>query len=634
MKNRHRPKHGKPKRQPLGEFENVQPQIMPTSRSQMVKRPLNESPTEEGLRTSKRSKPVFFDYRLYVSLIEQFEEGSAISIPVQALTQQEAENSSSQTPRSATQRGVERGLSEFSSRSPSPEQLEEDVESDWSESSFSSRTASPEQPEKEVESSLSEISPHSSSDDQPGDSPTSILPPAEITHRGVEPSLSEPSSPTSPPEQPEVSVCLNPPLSEPLPVSRSYSAKYNSGLAEPVGKEDQGHTESLLLNLPTEVIDMIIKQSQGPLEYLNFASTCKTLLEITSRCLPGLSLDKSTEAYNNIILNLRHRFGTDFLSCCYAVMRYRKLWRNMVLRKNTDSLDTESWRNSDLIPLRKVQNFNKEQFLEPPVLVPEACWGGKLLRQDYYLMSTVLHQAEIVVKELSKTAFQNTAAFENLGYRHHDYDESSPVVVVLTQDERSRFLNAVLQYEYYCCLFFYKGNVVFENETKRHEGFFDNRNYSGLSEILGFYSVVMCVYTFYYDLIQTMRYTAFNNTTVEKVMYFRLADWTKVLRFVHFLLCQGIHLFAKVYVMDSHRRMEFLLGEFFEHKDNKIYPVIDVWGRDSNGDTHGETIWTPWAYSDKVLGPTERLFLRSAFALWDSERLDKMKSTVAIRPRC
>ncbi|KAL6914823.1 hypothetical protein FSST1_012583 [Fusarium sambucinum] len=614
---------------------------MPTSCYRVVKRPLNECSTEEGLRALKRRVSVFSDCAPYVFVIEQIEEGPVISIRAPLLTQQEEE----------------RSLSELSSRCSSPEQPEEDAESDWSESSFPSRPASPQQPEKEAESSLSEVSSYPSFDDQPEDSSTCISLPAEVTHRDAESSLSEPSSPSSPPEQPEVSVCLNSSLSEPLPTSRSSSTKYNSGLAKPVGKEDQGNKEPLLFNLPPEILDMIIKQSQGPLEYLNFALACKTLLQATSRCLPGLSAEKSKDVYNDIILNLRNRFGTDFLSCCYAVMRYRKLWRNMVLRKitgtretelrdsescddnesrdtqswdYTDSLDTESWGNIDLIPILKVQNFIKKHFLEHPV--PEACWGRKLVRQDYFLMSTVLNQAEIVVKELSTTAFQNKAALEKLGYQHRDYDESSPVVVVLTQDEKSRFLNAVLQYDYYCSLFFYKGDVVFQNEIKRHQRFFDNRDYSRLAQIVGFYSVVMCVYTFYRHLLTTMRCTMYNNTTDEKVMYFRLADRTKVLRFLHYLVRQGIRPFAKVYVMDLHRKMEFLLGEFFEYEDNKTYPAIDVLGSDFNVDAHGENIWTPWAYCEKVSGNTERLFLQSAFALWDSKRLDKMKPTVAIRP--
>ncbi|KAG8670542.1 hypothetical protein FPOAC2_09905 [Fusarium poae] len=196
------------------------------------------------------------------------------------------------------------------------------------------------------------------------------------------------------PEHPDEGVESNrsafsarPPSPEQLEVSMSAEEK------------GQGDAESLLLNLPVEIIVAIVEHCQSPLDYFRFAATCRTLRLIVGSSIRLLHREKRYEVYNGIVSSLRHRFGAVFPHCCYSVMRYRKLGKRIW---------EEIEQDSDLLPLWRLERFNRDQFLETPI--PEGNWGKRLSAPDFYLMSRILDQAEIVVKELSTKAFNMSGA--------------------------------------------------------------------------------------------------------------------------------------------------------------------------------------------------------------------------------
>ncbi|RGP62655.1 hypothetical protein FSPOR_9235 [Fusarium sporotrichioides] len=350
---------------------------------------------------------------------------------------------------------------------------------------------------------------------------------------------------------------------------------------------------------------MVMSHCQSPLDLFKFASTCKALQKIYKN-LEQLRSAKKNIFRGGIASNLRNRFGA--VACpdyCYSVARYRRL------RHEFDGLS-----------LAKIEKVIRARFLDATVPHERSA-------KDLFHIPRALDDAEVLVNAFVAEAWKNVDAFKALGYLRPGYEAK---IIVLTPSEKARFLKSVFQYQHYCHMFFYKDEILFSMNTLLRRQFFKVQH-GDLTEVLRFHSIVAFISTFYRGIVDTMRCTPVSEIRAlgskETVEYFLSSSFIEIIRFVHYLLCNGMRMFAKVCTRDPYSRTKFLLKEFYKIKITR-HPAITVSGFDvADQGTHGEKTWTPWPYTEEVLKSEFDPALRSAIMFWDRERLENVEKAAA-----
>ncbi|EKJ76941.1 hypothetical protein NXS19_010899 [Fusarium pseudograminearum] len=259
--------------------------------------------------------------------------------------------------------------------------------------------------------------------------------------------------------------------------------------------------------------------------------------------LDSLQLTKN-QIYHRVGMILQHRFGRYPSGYCYAAAQY---W---MMRPDI---------NNNELSYVQIERTIRQQFLRFPI--PHRIPGVYARMQYFPEVFRVLDDAEAVMEAYSTEAWRNTRAFQELGYLR-PRDESQ--AIVLTMEEKTRFLDSVLQYEYYCHMFFYRDEILFNlNSLLRLESLRnDNGHYFNADDYIRFYSIVEFISAFYRDIFFTLKhYISSNPSTNEDhlVRHFRTAGNAEDTRFLQILLCQGTRLFVKVHAMDSDERTQLLL---------------------------------------------------------------------------
>jgi hypothetical protein len=369
----------------------------------------------------------------------------------------------------------------------------------------------------------------------------------------------------------------------------------------PTEERSEDKPESPLLELPVELLMEIMSNCPSPVDLIKFTLTCKALRNIYESSHGSHS--KQDLILFDAMSNLIDRFIGPVPGHCIAVTRYRK----------------ERHELGELSP-RNVERHLKNGFLG--LWAVDTNIDERWLMSDLCRISGVLEDAEVVVKELSTNAWwgRGLSGLPGVPSQHYKKTET----LVLSRSEKARFLNSVFQYDDYCNMFFYEDNVLFNMNTPIRQRFFNKPGNNGKGDIIRFYSVVMFIYNYYRLVVETMTGGWIPETSTigkdEERKYFRTAGCQEILRFVHYLVCQGIRLFVKVHAMDWNNRMELLLAKFYSLRDTH-HPAISVHGIDFTGEgTHGDQTWTPWAHAREFIVPRYEPFLRSAYYFWDRER--------------
>jgi hypothetical protein len=203
--------------------------------------------------------------------------------------------------------------------------------------------------------------------------------------------------------------------------------------------------------------------------------------------------------------------------------------------------------------------------------------------------------------------------------------------LVLSDTERRRFIQAAINFETYCRMFFRHEKILFKRNASVRQAFFNASHKDGIKKG-AFYSIAYYIFDQYLTMISN---TSANLSTPILPMSStqdqsrRKSRWERqtrleMLNFAHFLTSQGIGQIYKLQCMEISAQTEFMSEWFYKVFQSQDPLVLMVSKIDLHRKGTVETrSWQPWqgigGESFRTMAPW-----RCGAFFWDRERIKSL----------
>lgn len=270
---------------------------------------------------------------------------------------------------------------------------------------------------------------------------------------------------------------------------------------------------------------------------------------------------------------------------------------------------------------------------------------------------SVIEEGEWITEEYSPEAWENMKS-----HLQNDRPWGQPIPresadiaerIELTDTERQKFLVAACRFESYCQAFFDHQTMLFEEDHDMRRLLFEEGSvFSVYTNIESFYSILYYIYNVYwvlfFSVIDFLRVspqvltdsqeTAEANAILARyagqpaeaahpelqLCRFRHRTIMEMHKYIHWLVCQGMGMFAAVRRMSLEDRVEFVLASFFSitvtpHPTVLLLNAIEGHRKGIVGNDK----WIPWVYCD-IVSYDRPDGWHCATAFWDEDRISEV----------
>ncbi|RGP66738.1 hypothetical protein FSPOR_6478 [Fusarium sporotrichioides] len=215
-------------------------------------------------------------------------------------------------------------------------------------------------------------------------------------------------------------------------------------------------------------------------------------------------------------------------------------------------------------------------------------------------------------------------------YEMQDFEISKPRTntLVLSDDERRRFIKAAIHFEAYCRMFFVQEKILFQRSTSIRQAFFKASREGGVKRG-AFYSIAYFVFDQYLTMISNVSANLSISGPLTQEQSKQRVRWQRqtrveMLNFAQFLTSQGLSLIHKLQCMDPSAQTVFMLGRFYKVSQSQDPLVLMINGIDLHEKGTVETRpWQPWEGIEWVSFRTEADWRKGNF-FWDRERAESL----------
>lgn len=203
-----------------------------------------------------------------------------------------------------------------------------------------------------------------------------------------------------------------------------------------------------------------------------------------------------------------------------------------------------------------------------------------------------------------------------------------PATLVLSFNEKRRIIQAAINFETYCRMFFLHEKVLFKRNASIRHMFF-NSTHETFVKRDAFYSITYYVFNQYLTMISNTTDNLATTMPPSRDQSKQRGRWERqtrveMLNFAHILTSQGFGLLYKMQCMDLLTQTKFMLDWFYKVSRSSDPLVLMVNGIDLHQKGTLETHpWQPW---DGIEGQSYRTFAswRRGSYFWDRDRIQSL----------
>ncbi|KAM0187006.1 hypothetical protein ACHAPQ_011887 [Fusarium lateritium] len=308
------------------------------------------------------------------------------------------------------------------------------------------------------------------------------------------------------------------------------------------------------------------------------------------------------QLFNSTVNDLKHRFLGYESPMCLSALRLRS-------REPTNTPSTPSeLRKAEEASLRLYCHQNSKLELSTATEL------SLLLR-----IRQLLVEVEWVVDSYAPQAWYNM--------QNSEIGEPGTDALILSDNERRRFIQAVIHYETYCRMFFLREKILFKRNSSIREAFFKASRGNGIKQGASFYSITYYIFDQYLTMISKTTANVSISMPLTQDQSRQYNRWERqtrleMLHFAQFLTSQGLGLFYKIQCMNSSAQTEFMLERFYKVSQSQDPLVLMVNGIELYRKGTVETRpWQPWEGIEMQAYRTGAPWRCGAF-FWDRERIE------------
>ncbi|RFN44907.1 hypothetical protein FIE12Z_10888 [Fusarium flagelliforme] len=203
-----------------------------------------------------------------------------------------------------------------------------------------------------------------------------------------------------------------------------------------------------------------------------------------------------------------------------------------------------------------------------------------------------------------------------------------PASLVLSLNEKRRFIQTAIHFETYCRMFFLQEKVLFKRNASIRQLFFNSTNETFVEQG-PFYSITYYVFNQYLTMIKNTTTNLPTTMPPSRDQVKQRSRWERqtrveMLNFAHVLTSQGVGLLYKMQCMNLLTQTEFMLDWFYKVSQSPDPLVLMVNGIDLHRKgTLEPRPWQPWegieGQSYRTLAPWRR-----GSYFWDRDRIQSL----------